>query len=250
MPRPAVRILHARHDDHRPRAAGPQPRPDRGRDPRSDLRPDLPLHRLHHDRAVDAVGGQARERPQSNPVDETTSRRSADRRTGTRSRRSLLEPGARHDHRKRPSRRQRPEAVRPRPDAAQGGSAVHPRPRQLRRRRQPARHAAPGDPAFAVRARPDHRHRCHCGAGTSEGQGRRHRCRPGREGPGVDADAVQRRAGRAGHRQGAVPGPGGGVRRRRGPLLGARCAGTHRRRLRPARPGHRRRARRSTPTPR
>ena len=50
--------------------------------------------------------------------------------------------------------RQRPEAVRPRPDAAQGGPAVHPRPRQLRRRRQPARHAAPGDPALAVRARP------------------------------------------------------------------------------------------------
>ena len=136
--------------------------------------------------------------------------------------------------------RQRPEAVRPRPDAAQGGSAVHPRPRQLRRRRQPARHAAPGHPAFAVRARPDHQHRRLCGAGTSEGQGRRHRRRPRREGPGVDADAVQRRAGGAGHRQGAVPGPGGGVRRRRGPLLGPRRAGAHRRRLRAARPVDRR----------
>ena len=32
--------------------------------------------------------------------------------------------------------RQRPEAVRPRPDAAQGGPALHPRPRPLRRRRR------------------------------------------------------------------------------------------------------------------
>ena len=128
--------------------------------------------------------------------------------------------------------RQRPEAVRPRPDAAQGGPAVHPGTRQLRRRHQPARHAAPGDPAFAVRPRADQQHRCLCGPSTSEGQGRRDRCRPRREGPGLDADAVQRRAGGAGHRQGAVPGPGGGVRRRRGPLLRPRRAGAHRRRLR------------------
>ena len=71
-----------------------------------------------------------------------------------------------------------------------------------------------------------------CGPSTSEGQGRRHRGRSRREGPGVDADAVQRRAGRPRHRQGAVPGPGGGLRRRRGSLLGARRAGAHRCRLR------------------
>ena len=41
-----VRVLHAGHDDDRPLAAGPQPRSGRGRDPRGDLRPDLPLHRL------------------------------------------------------------------------------------------------------------------------------------------------------------------------------------------------------------
>ena len=35
-------------------------------------------------------------------------------------------------------------------------------------------------------------------------------------------------------------GTGGGVRRRRGPVLGARCPGAHRRRLRTARPGDRR----------
>ena len=38
VPRPAVRVLHAGHDDDRPRAARPQPRPDRARDPRGDLR--------------------------------------------------------------------------------------------------------------------------------------------------------------------------------------------------------------------
>ena len=41
------------------------PDPERRRDPRGDLRPDLPVHRLHHDRAVGAVGGQARQRPRS-----------------------------------------------------------------------------------------------------------------------------------------------------------------------------------------
>ena len=63
-----------------------------------------------------------------------------------------------------------------------------------------------------------------------------------------------RRAGRAGHRQGPVPGPGGRLRRRRGPLLGPGRARAHRRGVRGARPGHRRapgprrRARRSSAT--
>ena len=83
-------------------------------------------------------------------------------------------------------------------------------------------------------------HRHHRRAGPPEGEGRHHRRGPGREGPGLDADAVQRHPGRAGHRQGALPGPGGGVRRRRGPLLGPRCARAHRRRLRAAGPGDRR----------
>ena len=64
--------------------------------------------------------------------------------------------------------------------------------------------------------------------------------RSGREGSGVDADAVQRRPGRAGHRQGALPGPGGRVRRRRGPLFGPRRARADRRRVRPVGPGRRR----------
>ena len=62
----------------------------------------------------------------------------------------------------------------------------------------------------------------------------------GRAGPGLDADAVQRRAGRARHRQGALPGPGGRLRRRRGPLRRARRPRADRRRVRAPRPGRRR----------
>ena len=40
-------------------AARPQPRPDRARDPRGDLRPDLPLHRLREHRPVGPVGRRA-----------------------------------------------------------------------------------------------------------------------------------------------------------------------------------------------
>ena len=61
-----------------------------------------------------------------------------------------------------------------------------------------------------------------------------------RAGPGLDADAVGRHAGRAGHRQGALPGPGGRVRRRRGPLLRPRRARADRRRVRAAAGGGRR----------
>ena len=46
------------HDDHRPRPARPNPDPTEDDDPRGHLRPDLPVHRLHDDRAVHAVGGQ------------------------------------------------------------------------------------------------------------------------------------------------------------------------------------------------
>ena len=43
--RPAVRLLHARHDDDGGRAAGAEPDADRAGDPRGDLRQPLPLHR-------------------------------------------------------------------------------------------------------------------------------------------------------------------------------------------------------------
>ena len=58
----AVRLLHAGDDAHRARAPGPQPGSDRRGDPGRDLRPDLPLHGLRDDRAVDPVGGRARAR--------------------------------------------------------------------------------------------------------------------------------------------------------------------------------------------
>ena len=36
-----------------------EPHPDEQTHPRGDLRADLPVHRLHHDRALDPVGGRA-----------------------------------------------------------------------------------------------------------------------------------------------------------------------------------------------
>ena len=192
------------------------PDPTRAGDPRGDLRADLPLHRLRDDRPLRAVGRRAR-------------------RPGTR---TVAEPGGElmttiEERRRRPFEDNDQKPRRPRPDAAQGGPALHPRQGPLRRRPAAARHAAPGDPALADGARPDRQHRHHAppqahpkvkavvtGADA------------GRAGPGLDADPVQRRAGRAGHRQGPLPGPGGRLRRRRGPLRGPRRAGADRRRVR------------------
>ena len=78
------------------------------------------------------------------------------------------------------------------------------------------------------------------GPGPPEGEGGDHRRRPGRAGAGLDADPVQRRAGRARDRQGALPGPGGRVRGGGGPLLRARRARADRRGVRHASTGHRR----------
>ena len=75
VPRPAVRLLHAGDDDDRPGAARPQPRPDRAGDPRGDLRPDLPLHRLRHDRPLGAVGRRHEARPRHPQPSETVGER-------------------------------------------------------------------------------------------------------------------------------------------------------------------------------
>ena len=56
--RPAVRLLHPRHADHRDRAARKQFEPQRGRDPGSNLRESLPLHRIREHRQ----GGRVRRR--------------------------------------------------------------------------------------------------------------------------------------------------------------------------------------------
>ena len=71
-------------------------------------------------------------------------------------------------------------------------------------------------------------------------KGRRDGRRSGGKRIGVDADPVQRRAGRSSHRQGPLPGPGGGLRGRRRPLCRTGCIGAHRRRVRPARSRDRR----------
>src|SRR6201996_5992958 len=51
-----MRLLHTGNDDHCPRPAGSQSQPRRGDHPGGDLRADLPVHRIHHDRALDSVG--------------------------------------------------------------------------------------------------------------------------------------------------------------------------------------------------
>src|SRR5246127_4469083 len=56
LPWTAMRILHPGNVDHRPRPARPQPRPRRGDHQGGDLRTDLPVHRIHHDRALHPVG--------------------------------------------------------------------------------------------------------------------------------------------------------------------------------------------------
>ncbi|CAA9484084.1 MAG: Aerobic carbon monoxide dehydrogenase (quinone), large chain, partial [uncultured Solirubrobacteraceae bacterium] len=120
------------------------------------------------------------------------------------------------------------------PDEAQGGPALRPRSGPLRRRSQAPRDAArrraaqPGRPRAHRLDRHDRRRR------APQGQGGHHRRRPRGPRPGLDADDVGRHAGSARHGQGALPGPGGRVRRRRGPLQRSRRAGAHRGRVRGA----------------
>ena len=150
----------------------------------------------------------------------------------------------RHDRRAgppdQPGRDRRGPADRLRPDPAQGGPALRPREGPLPRRHRAARDAARRDPALADGARPAGLHRHHRGAGPPEGARRHHRQGPRGPQPGVGADPVGRHDGRPGHRQGPLPGPGGGLRRRRGPLLRPRRARAHRRRVRGTAAGHRR----------
>ena len=132
--RPPVRLLHPRDDAHRPRAARPRSRPGRGRDPGGHLRPDLPVHRLRHDRPLHPLG----------------------RRAPGRRRRRPPRRRCRHDRRRGPSgprvqprRRRGGPADRLRPHAAQGGPALRPREGQLPRRHRAAGDAARRDPALA-----------------------------------------------------------------------------------------------------
>ena len=71
-------------------------------------------------------------------------------------------------------------------------------------------------------------------AGASQRSRRRHGQGPGDARARLDADHLLRHAGRAGRRQGAVPGPGGRVRDRDRRVLRQRRALADRRRVRPA----------------
>ena len=217
LSRPAVRVLHPRDDAHRSRPARREPGPVGPRDPRGDLRPDLPVHRLREHRPLGPRGRPGR------------ARRARGSREGARQ--------GDHD-----ALRRRHHAHGLRLHAAQGGRAVRPRPRPLPRRHRAAGDAARRGPAQPVRPREDPLGRHQRRRGAPEGQGRDHRRDARRAGPVVDADAVARRPGRARHGQGALPGPGGRVRHRDRPLRGARRARPHRGRLRAAAPGRRREA--------
>ena len=114
---------------------------------------------------------------------------------------------------------------------------------------EPARHAARRDPAQPARARAKI---LSIDTSAALQHPKVHAVVTGKDleglGPALDADDVGRHAGRAGDRQGPLPGPGGRVRDRRRPLLRARRARADRRRVRAAAGGGRTRARRSTPT--
>ena len=58
LPRPAVRVLHPGDAAHRPLAARPHARPDRGGDPHGHRGHHLPLHRLREHRQGDPAGGR------------------------------------------------------------------------------------------------------------------------------------------------------------------------------------------------
>ena len=107
-----------------------------------------------------------------------------------------------------------------------------------------ARHAAHGDPAVAGAARADQLDR-HVGRDRARRRRRgRHRRAARAVQPRVDADVVGRHAGRARHRQGALPGSGGRGGRRDRSVHRVGRAGADRRRLRrPARRSRRRSSR-------
>ncbi len=207
--RPAVRLLHARDDHDRPGAA-------RRRTP-------IPPRRRS--------GRRSRARSAAAPGTRTSSGRSA----GRPSTRAPNRRGAENGH-----VRDRRDADRLRQHEAQGGRALHPRPGQVPRRHRPARDAARCRAAQPVRPRAHRLDRYLRRARPPQGAQGHHRQGPRDPGPGLDADDLLRLAGRARGRQGQLPGPGGRLRRRRGPLRGARRASADRRRVRAAARGRQR----------
>ncbi len=198
--RPPVRLLHAGDDADRGRPARREPEPDGERDP------------------LGASPGTSAAAPAT---------RTSSRRSSTRPRR--CRKGAsdgRHRRSGHPRRRPFRQASRRR--------TLHPRQGNVLRRHRAPADAPPGVPAQPVRARAHQLDRHLTGRG---GRGRR-RGRHGRAArgaqPRLDADALRRHPGRARHRQGALPGPGGRGRHRRVRLHRQGRVRAHRRRLRAA----------------
>ncbi len=145
-----------------------------------------------------------------------------------------------HGHGREPPEPDRRAPDRLRPPQAQGGRALHPRPGQLPRRHQAAGHGLRRAAAQPVRPREDRLDRHLAGAGAPERRRGRHRQGPRDARPGLDADDLLRHPGRAGGRQGPLPGPGGRVRHRHRRVLGQRRAAADRRRVRAAARGRQR----------
>ncbi len=168
----------------------------------------LPLYRVQEHRQRGALGRRARSRGETRRHE--------------------------HGHRREPSEPHHRAPDRLRPAQAQGGRAVHPRAGHLPRRHPAAGHGVRRDPAQPVRARADRLDRHLEGAGAPQRRGGRHRQGPGDARPRVDADDLLRHPGRAGGRQGPLPGPGGRVRHRDRRVLGQRRAAADRGRVRAA----------------
>ena len=189
--RPAMRLLHARHDFARAAAAARKIR----------RRP-----RKKSGWAFPAISAAA-------PATRTSSRRSSTpppRSMALNSRRLRNE---RHDSHAGTTRSQ----TRRHGLQAQAGRGhpLHARQGQLRRRPETAGHAARRFRPLAACAcarQEDRRHRGAEGAGRARGH---HRRDAEDRQPRLDADARRRRADGAGRRQGAVPEPGGRLRGRR-----------------------------------
>ena len=194
--RPAMRLLHARHDRARASAAQGEPTADARRKSGS---------------ASPAISAAA-------PATRTSSRRSSTpppRSMASNSRRPRNERHGSHAGTTRSQTRRHGLQAQ-----ARRGHPLHARQGQLRRRRQAAGHAARRFRPLA--ARPCARQIDQFGRGA-EGAGRAggdHRRDAEDRQPRLDADAGRRRADGAGRRQGAVPEPGGRLRGRDRPLCG------------------------------
>ncbi len=199
--RAAVRVLHPGDDDGRQGAPGRNPDPTE-EDVRWALSGNLCRCTGYQNIVKSVLWAAAKLRPPA-PAQPKSRHGRRPTETGVSS-----DTGAGRDQDRRA--RREPQARR--------GQPLHPRQGQLHRRHRAARHAAHGDPAQPAGARADQVDRHQPGLADPRGAPGAHRRDDGHPQPGLDAHAVLRHPGGAGHRQGAVPGPGGRLRHRRRPL--------------------------------